>query len=90
MDALAEFAALEAADGNTLYFSRAARAATQALLSMPVEGGQEKELGLLVDTWGDWDVTDRGIYFVSAEGKLMLYNFATKAASTLWAMEKRP
>src|SRR5581483_9691115 len=38
------FAGLESIDGKTLCFTRAGRGATQAILQMPVEGGQETEL----------------------------------------------
>ena len=84
------FAALESVDGKTLYYSRALRGGIQTIWQMPVEGGPDTELGISTNTWGDWDVTDRGIYFVSPQGKVMFYNFATKSASPLLALDKRP
>jgi Tol biopolymer transport system component/serine/threonine protein kinase len=86
------FAAFESVDGKSLFFSRAAVASTMALFQMSLEGGAETALGIRTNTWGDWDVTGRGIYFVSPSPnpQVMFYSFATKATTPLAPFEKRP
>jgi Tol biopolymer transport system component len=86
------FAAIESTDGATLYFSRGfARGSAHEILQMPAAGGQEVPLGIQINSWGDFEVTDRGIYYVPPrDSKVMFYSFATKSATTLTALEKRP
>ena len=86
------FAPIESIDGKTLYFSRLRGGGTHLLLKMPVDGGAETHLGIVANTWGDFDVTDRGIYYVSPpepKPELRFLSFAGGAPITLATPEKR-
>jgi Tol biopolymer transport system component len=86
------FAAIESPDGKTLYFSRVKTGAVDEIRKMPVQGGAESDLGILTESWGNFDVTDRGIYFLSPpdpRSSLMFFNFATGASTKLSSIEKR-
>jgi hypothetical protein len=49
---------------------------------MPVEGGAETDTGLAVEMWSEYQVTEDGIYFVSAPSEgasaaIQYFEFAT-------------
>ena len=86
------FAAIESTDGATLYIARQYGGGTYSLLRMPAAGGPETELGMVANTWGDFDVTDRGIYYVSVpepRSELRFLSFAGGPPTTLAQLEKR-
>ncbi len=60
------YAAIESTDGRYLYFSRSWYVDTlNAIWRIPVEGGEEEvAVDSLRSSWGSWDVTSHGIYFV--------------------------
>lgn len=65
------FAPMESVDGRYLYFCErqsGSRAPDNALWRVPVAGGDEElVIGSLRSSYGNWDVTDQGIYFVDQE-----------------------
>jgi Tol biopolymer transport system component len=62
--------AIESVDGKRLYFTKA----QTGLWSLPVEGGQEALVLESVRT-GWWEVTDKGVYFVS-DRVIQFFSFA--------------
>jgi Tol biopolymer transport system component len=60
------FAAIESTDGRHVYFSRAwYDDKPNAIWRVPVDGGEEEVVvPSLRSSWGNWDVTSEGLYFV--------------------------
>ena len=62
------FAPTESPDGEYVYFSRRhsfPEDPENAVWRVPVQGGKEEEVvKSLRSSWGNWDVTDEGVYFV--------------------------
>jgi Tol biopolymer transport system component len=62
------FAPTESVDGRYVYFcdrQSGSKAPDNALWRVPVAGGDEElVIGSLHSSYGNWDLTDRGIYFV--------------------------
>jgi Tol biopolymer transport system component len=86
------YAAIESVDGNTLYYSKRDDRATWAVWKMPVAGGEETKLIPSISTWGDFDVTELGIYYIDsprAGAKLRLLRFSDGSDTVLGALEKR-
>lgn len=86
------FAALESADGKTLYYAKRIERATWSVWRMPADGGDEELVLPLIATWGDFDVTPDGIAFIdapSAGARLALHPFGGGAEKVLHTMEKR-
>jgi Tol biopolymer transport system component len=87
------YAALESIDGRTLYFAKRAGRAIWALWTMPAAGGDEKLLLPSLGTWGDFDVTSSGIYYLdgaSAGARLRYFRFSDRGDAVLATLEKRP
>ena len=57
------YAAIESADGKTLYYARAGPEWT--LRKVPTEGGEETEVLRHIVNWGAFDVTASAIYYVT-------------------------
>jgi len=86
------FAAFESYDAKTLYYSKLDRG---GLWKMPVGSGQELLVtdSLHLGYWGNFAVTDNGLYLVDADAKgpaLMYYNFQTQRLSPILTFEKGP
>ena len=76
------YAPLESWDGKTLYFANANQG--PRIMSIPLSGGEETPLPVVVRTWGDWDVTPEGIVFIPQdERQVCAYNFATRQTRIL-------
>lgn len=87
------YAAIESVDGKTLYYSKRDEHALWAVWEMPVGGGPERLLIRSLGTWGDFDVTSTGIYFIDsmdAGAKIRFHRFRDGADVVLGTVEKRP
>jgi Tol biopolymer transport system component len=62
------FAALEAPDERTLFYTRRDSRGTWELWRRPVEEGDEVRVLPSVATWGDFDVTAEGVTWVDSSG----------------------
>jgi Tol biopolymer transport system component/DNA-binding winged helix-turn-helix (wHTH) protein len=87
------FAAFESYDAKTLYYAKFDRG---GIWKMPVGGGQEVLVtdSLHVGYWGNFAVTDNGLYLVDADAKngpaILYYNFQTQRLSPILTFEKGP
>jgi Tol biopolymer transport system component/DNA-binding winged helix-turn-helix (wHTH) protein len=87
------FAAFESYDAKTLYYSKFDRG---GIWKIPVGGGQESLVtdSLHLGYWGNFAVTDNGLYLVDADAKggpaLLYYNFQTRRLSPILTFEKTP
>ena len=81
------YAPLESSDGQYLYYAR--RSPLEGIWRIPVAGGKEAPVIPAVETWGDFAVTDRGIYFVPPdEPTIQFYDFATRQVKTIERIDK--
>ena len=74
------FAAAEALDGHTLYYTKKN---TPGLWRKPLPAGTDQEIlkTLSIDDWGNWAIENEGIYFVRRDANaLWFYAFATEEA----------
>ena len=85
------FSAIESVDGKVLYYGKARGGGIHAIMKMPLDGAPT-DLGILANTWGDFDVTDRGIYYVSPPPKaeVRFLNFAGGPPVPIAPLEKQP
>jgi hypothetical protein len=87
------FAAFESYDAKTLYYSKKYRV---GIWKIPVGGVQELLVtdSLHLGYWGNFAVTDNGLYLVDADAKggpaLLYYNFQTRRLSPILTFEKNP
>ena len=88
------FDAFESLDGQTVYFSKFDRA---GIWSKPARGSTESVVVAKrpqIGFWGNWAVTERGIYFLDFEAEpkpsIDFYSFATRRISPVLALEKKP
>jgi Tol biopolymer transport system component len=71
------YAPLESSDGQFLYYAR--RSPNDGIWQVPVAGGEETQVIPHIDTWGNFAVVDRGIYFVPPDkASIEFYEFATR------------
>lgn len=77
-------AALESADGKSLYFFSED---TQALFRMPAGGGEEKQVAPVVSFWDCFSVTAKGVYFFSDLKTLQLLDEKTGEIRTVARLE---
>ncbi len=83
------YAALPSADGKYLYYTT--RTNPPALWRVPLEGGEETQILPAIQSWGDFAVARKGIYFIPAERReIDFYDFATSKTSLVYAMKLRP
>jgi Tol biopolymer transport system component len=88
------FAPLPSRDGKFLYYAKGSTKA--GLWRVPTEGGAESSVtdDLEVSFWGQWAVTDSGIYFMSLHGKkgggIQFFRFATQKVEHIFTPEKPP
>jgi len=90
------FAALESPDGRYVYFTRPD---ADGLWQQPVDGGEAVQLldRLAANDWGNWAVTEAGLYFVDrayplhttpagaeAGAALVVYDFTTRTITPLF------
>lgn len=83
------YAALESADGRTLYFARGA--AGWSVWKVPVEGGEETLVLPEIPNWGAFDVTRTALYYVRTvdrKHQLRRIRFADGADELLLALER--
>lgn len=81
------YAALESSDGQYLYYAR--RSPADGIWKVPAGGGEETQVIPAIDTWGNFAVTEHGIYFVPPEkGVIQFYDFATRHAKTVAKADK--
>lgn len=87
------FAAFESYDAKTLYYSRFDGG---GIWSVPVGGGDEHQVtdALHRGYWGNFAVTDTGIYLVDSEAMpkptIMFFNFQTKSLTPVHQLEEDP
>jgi Tol biopolymer transport system component len=87
------FAAFESYDAKTLYYSRFEGG---GLWSMPVGGGEEQQVtdALHKGYWGQFAVTDTGVYLVDSEAvpkpTIMFYNFQTHLLTPVLQLGENP
>jgi Tol biopolymer transport system component len=82
------FAAIESTDGKTLYYAKGSR-----IWQTPTGGGTEAEVIRRLSEWGNFDVTDSGIYYISSGGlaaEIRFWSFATRRNTRMAMIEKRP
>jgi Tol biopolymer transport system component len=86
-------AAVESSDGKFIYY---AKFSGPGIWKMPVDGGEES---LVFDQlepgfWGNWALTDQGIYFVNLDAKrnptIKFFDFATGRIKQVAAPERMP
>ncbi|HSB18006.1 MAG TPA: winged helix-turn-helix domain-containing protein [Bryobacteraceae bacterium] len=78
---------VESPDGRFLYYKKTANGVT-SLWKAPVEGGEEVRI---LDSFDDryFVVAERGIYFLTSEGKrIQFYSFATRKVETVAEFQK--
>ena len=81
------YAALESCDGKDVYYAR--RRATDGIWRVPAAGGEETQVIPGIDLWGNFAVTEKGIYFVPAEkGTIQFYDFATRRVHIIAKINK--
>ena len=86
------YAAIESVDGKTIYYSKRDDQSFWAVWKMPAAGGEETQVIPRIATWGDFDVTGAGIYYIDsgqAGAKLRLMRFSDGRDIVLGAVEKR-
>jgi Tol biopolymer transport system component/predicted Ser/Thr protein kinase len=79
-------AAVESADGYLYYSDQINQ--KKGVWRVPVSGGQETLVMDAVRFWGNWDLTDRGIYFIDPDkvpATLAFFEFATRSVVDLTA-----
>lgn len=86
------FAALEAPDGQTLYF---VKRDASGIWQMPTDGSPERLVlpDLQPYDWGNWDVREAGLYFLRRDAAgpvLAFYRFATDTVESLVTLERVP
>jgi dipeptidyl aminopeptidase/acylaminoacyl peptidase len=87
------YGAIESLDGKMLYYSKRDEHAVWAVWEMPAAGGPEKQLIRSIGTWGDFDVSAVGVYYIDAAragAKIRLHRFSDGADLVLGTVEKRP
>ena len=81
------YAPLESSDGQYVYYAR--RSPTDGIWRVAVGGGEEVPVIPGIDAWGNFAVTERGIYFVPPEkGTIQFYDFATRQAKIVAKVDK--
>jgi Tol biopolymer transport system component/DNA-binding winged helix-turn-helix (wHTH) protein len=84
------FSAFESYDGKDLYYTKYS---SPGIWRMPVTGGPEQRITDRPETWywGDWDVTQAGLYFVdvdvSTPPSIKFYDFRTRTSKTVFQTE---
>jgi Tol biopolymer transport system component len=87
------YAAIESADGKTLYYAKRDARSPWAVWKMPVGGGEETMVIPALAAWGDFDVTPKGIYTLDTEAKggaVRFRRFEDGSDVVLLKLEKRP
>ncbi len=86
------FAAFEAYDAKTIYYSKFEGG---GIWSIPVGGGEEKQItdALHIGYWGHFAVTDAGLYLLDADASprptVMFYSFQTRLLTPVMQLDKR-
>ncbi len=76
------YAPLESSDGQYLYYAR--RSPGDGIWRVPATGGEEVRVIPGIDTWGNFAVVERGIYFAPPEkGSIQFYDFSTRLIKTI-------
>ena len=87
------FAAFESYDAKALYYSKFEGG---GIWKLPAGGGLEERVtdSLHRGYWGQFAVTDNGLYFVDSDAKggpaIMYYNFQTRRLSSVLAFKQSP
>ena len=88
------FDPLESYDGRTIYYSKFDEA---GIWSMPAGGGSESPVVTgkpQVGYWGDWTVTESGLYLLDADAEprptIEFYSFATRRITPVLSLERSP
>jgi Tol biopolymer transport system component len=82
--------AFESPDGKFVYYTKSEEG-TEGLWRMPVAGGEETQVLDRVIAWRGFDVTDRGIYFLTrsdAEFSIQFFSLATTKTETIAKVER--
>ncbi|MBZ5585543.1 MAG: DUF5050 domain-containing protein [Acidobacteriia bacterium] len=86
------YAALESVDGRTVYYAKRDSRAVWSVWKMPPAGGEETQVIPSIASWGEFDVTGQGIYYLDsaqAGGKVRLLRFSDGRDVALGSLEKR-
>jgi Tol biopolymer transport system component len=85
-------AAVESNDGN-VYFSGQLNQ-KKGVWRVPIAGGQETLVGEAVDVWSNWDLSDRGVYYIGknqgSPATLWFFDFAVRGVKTLARLSTDP
>ena len=86
-------AAFESADGKYLYYDKEpslgnAKASSDSLYRMPVEGGQQVEIAPRLQCWACFGVTAKGVYFMPDTRTIRFLAPGNGRATTLATLEK--
>lgn len=87
------YAALESPDGRTLYYARREEGLSWAVWQMATAGGPPSMVIPRIASWGDFDVTAAGIYYLEgsqAGARVHLRRFADGSDPVLATLTKRP
>ena len=87
------YAALESGDGRTLLYAKHGGEALWSLWKVPVLGGEETLVIPKIVTWGDFDVTSTGVYYLTWESRkalLRFLHFVNGNDTALATLEKIP
>jgi Tol biopolymer transport system component len=81
------FAALESCDGKYVYYTH--RPSGDGIWRIPTTGGEEKQVIPGIDLWGNFTVTERGIYFVPSEkGSIRFFDFGSRRVHEVAKIDK--
>ena len=81
------YAPLESFDGKYLYY--AVRSPADGIWRVPVGRGLEERVIPAIENWGNFAVTERGIYFVAPDSQsIQFYDFASEQTKTVAKSEK--
>ena len=87
------FSAFESYDGEYLYYTKFYG---RGIWRMPLGGGQEQRITNEPESpyWGDWDVTEAGLYFLdigaSPRPAIEFYDFKSRGITKSFQLEEQP
>ncbi len=86
------FNAFESYDGKDVYFVQ--KPSNTEILKLSLAGGEEQSVDKRLSglTWGDWELTEKGIYFAKPDtgqtGHIYFYSFSNQQINQIVAAEK--
>jgi len=86
------FCAFESYDGKDIYFVR--KPLNTEIFRLPLSSGEEQQVDKRLSglSWGDWELTAKGIYFAKPDttqkGHICFYSFSSRQVTQIAATEK--